>query len=437
MKKFIIPLVTAVAVVSIILAGCVPEAAPPVTPPVTPPPVVPPPVVPPPVTPQVGCAPPARTPPGGATSWVGSYDPETFTWEPVVISTRTGPPTAEPEGIWDGFAVKPDGTPYRFHWQISTTECEWCAACYGMAESYFTRAGAEVNLFGSKFNPQMELSIIDDAMVRGDIDAVMLLPVETVGMIPKVEEMADKGIPCFNWSVLIPGPAPVSGSGLDYVKAGEMSGRAVAEYAEARGEPITVYWIWGSIGQTSSIEMTQGFHNILDPHPLVTVVESPPCDWVPANATNAIIDTFSVHPEWNAISEMGAMISGIIEGLRTIDRLYPIGDPRHVFVGSQGGEPSTMQYFEDSLLDSCVLRDPWDETDCCIKSIFHYVILGQPVARMYELPVYNLTPADTDNPMLWGNLVRWGVPYDDWPVLHQPDIIETPTLAMRMELCGY
>jgi len=34
MKKFIIPLVTAVAVVSIILAGCVPEPAPPVTPPV-------------------------------------------------------------------------------------------------------------------------------------------------------------------------------------------------------------------------------------------------------------------------------------------------------------------------------------------------------------------------------------------------------------------
>jgi len=50
MKKFIIPLVTAIAVVSIILAGCVPEAEPPVTPPVEPP-VTPP--VEPPVTPPV------------------------------------------------------------------------------------------------------------------------------------------------------------------------------------------------------------------------------------------------------------------------------------------------------------------------------------------------------------------------------------------------
>jgi len=50
MKRFIVPLLTAVMVVSIIFAGCMPGA--PVTPPpVTPPPVTPPPVTPPPVTP--------------------------------------------------------------------------------------------------------------------------------------------------------------------------------------------------------------------------------------------------------------------------------------------------------------------------------------------------------------------------------------------------
>jgi len=47
MKKFIVPLLTAVMVVSIIFAGCMPA------PPVTPPPVTPPPVTPPPVTPEV------------------------------------------------------------------------------------------------------------------------------------------------------------------------------------------------------------------------------------------------------------------------------------------------------------------------------------------------------------------------------------------------
>jgi ABC-type molybdate transport system substrate-binding protein len=52
MKRFIVPLLTAAIVVSMVLTGCVPGAAPPVTPPpVTPPPVTPPPVTPPPVTP--------------------------------------------------------------------------------------------------------------------------------------------------------------------------------------------------------------------------------------------------------------------------------------------------------------------------------------------------------------------------------------------------
>jgi branched-chain amino acid transport system substrate-binding protein len=61
-KKFIIPLVTAAMVVSIMFAGCVPGAAP--TTPVTPPPVTPPPVTPPPVTP------PPVTPPEEEWSWV-------------------------------------------------------------------------------------------------------------------------------------------------------------------------------------------------------------------------------------------------------------------------------------------------------------------------------------------------------------------------------
>jgi len=53
MKKFIVPLLTVVVLVSMIFTGCVPGAAPPVTPPpVTPPPVTPP-VTPPPVTPPV------------------------------------------------------------------------------------------------------------------------------------------------------------------------------------------------------------------------------------------------------------------------------------------------------------------------------------------------------------------------------------------------
>ncbi|MBA7652981.1 hypothetical protein ES703_60821 [subsurface metagenome] len=51
MRKFIVPLLTAVIVVSIVFAGCVPGAAPPVTPPPVTPPVTPPPVTPPPEQP--------------------------------------------------------------------------------------------------------------------------------------------------------------------------------------------------------------------------------------------------------------------------------------------------------------------------------------------------------------------------------------------------
>ena len=443
MKKFIIPLVTAVAVVSIILAGCVPEAAPPVEPPVEPPvapPVAPPvePPVEPPVTPAVGCTPPARTPPEGTTSFVGTCpDPDAYIFEPVHATTVKGIPTAESEGIWDGLAVKPDGTPYNILWQVSTLAGPWVVSSHGVAKSYFERAGATVTMFDSKWDAERERSNLSDALVKGGWDAFMMLPMDTVSLIPLIENIADEGYPFFTWGNKVPGPAVVSTSAHDYISIGEDAGKVFAEYAEERGEMLTVYELWGRMSQSDAIQRSRGLHNMLDPHPLVTVVESPPCNWNAVLAQDAIVEIFSAHPEWHAIFDMGNMISGAVEGLRMIDRLYPVGDPEHVFLVSIDGSPVAMESLENNFADAVIAHSPWEETDACIKSMYHYLILGQPVARVYDCRSYALTVADADNPLQWGNALRMEIPFDDCPILHQPDVIETPTLAMRMELCGY
>jgi len=432
MKRFIIPIVTAAVVVSIILAGCVPEAAPPVTPPpVTPPPVEPP------VTPTVGCTPPARTPPGGATSWSGSYDPDTWVWESVYNSSATGIPTAEPEGIWDGFAVKPDGTPYHFAWQICTLDMPWCASAYGVSESYFKRAGAEITMLNSDLSSDAELAQLDDMVVKGDVDAFMMLPIDTVSLVPKIEEITDKGFPCFSFGVIVPGPALVSSCAHDYERLGEEGGKAFAEYAEARGEPIEVYELWGMYGHYDAVERHIGLHRILDGHPLVTVIESGECMFMDPLAMDAVITVFSAHPEWEAIYDMGNMAGGVIEGLRTIDRLYPIGDPEHVFVVCQDESPVAMEGLADDYVDTVVCHSPWETVDGSIKTIFHNIILGQPLYRHYNCATYRLAAGDADNPLVWGNALRMEIPFDDYPVYHVPELIETPTLAMRMQLCGY
>ena len=313
----------------------------------------------------------------------------------------------------------------------------WCAASYGVAESYFKRAGAEVTMLDSDLSIDAELAGLDDAVVKGGVDAFMLLPIDTVSLIPKIEEITDKGIPCFSWGVIIPGPALVASCARDYVALGEAAGRAFAEYAEERGEPITVYELWGMYGHLDAEQRHEGLHNILDEHPLVTVMESGECQFMAPLATDAIITTFSAHPEWDAIYDMGNMAAGVIEGLRTIDRLYPIGDPKHVFVSCQDASPEAMTGLKDGYVDVVTPHSPWDETDVLIKAIFHYVILGQPVYRHYNNSIYPITPADADNPLVWGVAMNMGIPFDDYPILHMPEQIETPTLAMRMELCGY
>jgi len=439
MKRFFIPLLAVATVLGIILASCAQPTTPteptaptaPTTPaqPTTPTEPEP--------TPAVGCTPPARTPPGGATSWVGTFDPDTWVWESVVNSTATGTPPAEPAGIWDGFAVKPDGTPYHFLWEVCTLDMPWTSCASGIAESYIERAGGKVTTVNSNLNTDLEMAGLEDAAVRGDVDAFIAIAIDTMGLIPEIERLADMGYPFFAPGAPIPGPAVVSSCAHDYIRLGEEGGKAFAEYAESINQPIEVYELWGMYGHYDAVERHIGFHKILDGHPLVTVIESGECLFMDPLAQDAVITTFSAHPEWEAIYDMGNMTAGVIEGLRAIDRLYPIGDPRHVYLVSQDESPAAMMGLEEGYSDVCICHSPWETMDGMIKVAFHYVILGQPVARHYNCATYHLSEADCDNPLVWGNALRMDIPFDDCPVYHVPELIETPTTAMRKELCGY
>ena len=96
-----------------------------------------------------------------------------------------------------------------------------------------------------------------------------------------------------------------------------------------------------------------------------------------------------------------------------------------------------MEGLADGYVDTVVCHSPWETVDGSIKTIFHNIILGQPLYRHYNCATYRLTPGDADNPLVWGNALRMEIPFDDYPVYHVPELIETPTLAMRMQLCGY
>ena len=413
MKKFIVPLLTAVMVVSIMFAGCMPAAAPPVTPPpVTPPPVTPPPVTPPPVTPPPVTPPAAVTPPTPAPT-----PPDDV-------------PAGHPGTPFAGLAVKPDGTPYRFAYSCCGLNIPWHVFSSQIFTSYITRAGGEVVVvLDPNFDVAKQVADMEDLAVRGGCEGLILNPVDPATLIPTVEKLLNAGIPSFGFGD--PVDNAVANSVVDYVKLGELAGKCFEDAGKKLGKPILVYEIMGHSAHPSARQRSQGLHNILDVSTYAQVAgTSATCNWSGTLAASAIVDAMGTHPEWNGVYDMGNMADGVVSGLKTIDRYLPIGDPNHVVTVCTDETEAALMGVKAGYIDYDLSHGPWEEVDGAIKAMFLYVILGKPVNHTYLGRMYPITENNIDNPLIWGNAMILGTPYDSLPVLDLSDIIPTPYKGM-------
>ena len=372
-----------------------------------------------------GCAPtaPAKKQPVPKT-YVLMPTKESPTPRPEKPQVYGMPTKTLPDSVFKNVMVKPDGTPYKFAYLPHTLDCEWMAVVAGLGKSYAKRAGGEFILMDAKLSVEKQIADINDCIARGDIDAIIITAVDTSAVAPAIEKAADAGIPAFGIGDDVVSDRFVSASWHDYMAIGEESAKQFVKIATETGKPLTVYEIWGIMGITSAQARHVGLHKA-EENPLIKITEGPECSWSPALAATAVMDVFSTHPEWNAVYEMGSMSGGVIEGLRTIGRLYPSGDARHVYLVATDEPPDAVQGIRDGYVDACVGHSPYEEMDVCMKAAMKYVCLGKPVDRYYFCPMYAVTPENMDSPLCWGNL-SGKVPYDEWPILDIPELIQFP-----------
>lgn len=411
MKKFIIVLVTIVLVASLAIVGCAAPEAPPeeVAPPVAPPEEVAPSVAPP-----EEVAPPEVAPPAA----------------PIPAPTASDRPAAgHPGNPYEGLAVKPDGTPYRFAILPCIQIAPWLTFSSGIIESYVRRAGGEAVVLDSEMDLMRQVGIIDDIIASGEFDGVFLNPIDPHGMVSAIRRLKAAGIACVCYGDEDPSRTAVS-SIHDYVKLGEIAGEYFAQVAEERGEKLIVYEVMGNIDHLSAQQRHLGLGNILEPHPLCEVYTSAACYWADSLATEAVVAAFGAHPELNAVYDMGNMAGGVLSALATVGRLHPLDHPEHVVFIATDAHPAPMEAFPEGHIDLIIGHSPWDEADVAVKAMFTGLILGKPVNKLYEGRNYYVRGEWIDYPLIWGNAMNAGTPYDELPVLDQSDIIATPYKGM-------
>jgi ABC-type sugar transport system substrate-binding protein len=132
-------------------------------------------------------------------------------------------------------------------------------------------------------------------------------------------------------------------------------GKAVADefLTAAKTTPLRVLELVGGLTDQNAIGRRDGFNNALAGQANITIVSQVPTDWDPTKALDGTSNALQKDPTINAIySPSDFLLPSVQSALTAVNKLVPIGDPKHVFMVTIDGDQNGCKAMQGKTLDA-------------------------------------------------------------------------------------
>jgi ribose transport system substrate-binding protein len=157
--------------------------------------------------------------------------------------------------------------------------------------------GIDLRIVAGEWDLARQTSQVQN-FVTQEMDAIVIAPVDSRGIVSAVEEANRAGIPVFTADIAASGGQVVSHIASDNAQGGRLVGEYLARALNGRGEVA----ILDQPTVTSVIDRVRGFREALAPYPNITVVAAPAVErGVRDVAKNKTDNLLQAHPNLAAI----------------------------------------------------------------------------------------------------------------------------------------
>jgi len=329
-----------------------------------------------------------------------------------------------PEFDWlEGLAVKDDGTPLRVAMMANFMFADWPVVNHNLTKSLIDRGGGQCTIHDSVMDQAVELSTVESLVAQGEVDVFISHCSDSEGIIQATNIAVDAGIPWFAVDVINNSPDITGYIGVRGQDAlGRPAAEAMLEYFD--GEPFEVLLMVGKPGMGISEGRQAGVMDALEGHPEVTLYESSPTMLEIEKYMNETVNGLQAHPDLDAIIYYMSGSEGIFRGLEQMGRLVPRDQEGHIAVFGVDATPSELDMIRQGYLDASVEHHAGLVAELAVKVVLTNVILGDDIPDEVTFLPDVVTPANVDDPAVFGNLPREN--WDDYPLM-DPDEKWFPT----------
>jgi ABC-type sugar transport system substrate-binding protein len=291
-------------------------------------------------------------------------------------------------------------------------------------QSLVRSAGGKCDVYSADSDPVKQAQQFQDAIVKKP-DIIVTKPVDSAAVVSSIDAVNTAGIPVMSIDV-----QPDGGKELTHIETsqedlGALDAKYIGETFKKEGKRAEVLVINGQEVASNSQQRRNGFMDEVTREGNIDILAEVGANWDNTQSLNDTLDLIARYPQFNALhSQSDAMMQGILQAMKQKNVLFPVGNSKHIVVTSIDGAPNGLQGIRDGYIDHISEHNSALHADIACKVIidyFHGYIIPNPIT----FPCYEITKADVNDSIRWGNLDVKKV--DTWPVMNETQYpMQTP-----------
>jgi len=299
-----------------------------------------------------------------------------------------------------------------------------------MVELLFGELGYKVVTLDAQQRADLQNSQMDDTVLQKP-KAIILAAVDFDAISPGIEKAQAAGIPIMVYDRLIKNRPVEFTSIAGTVEIGRLSAQEAVKLLTAKNgaDKGKVLSIMGDSADAYTLDIEQGFEEIMKQHPNIQVIAKPSKDWEPTNAANTVQDQLLVNPDVDMLfihaDHLAPPIVSVLEnaGKKKGDILIvnATGMPAGLKLLRDGwvqtiveqplyGQVYGLAMFADHIINKTPIK-PGSYDVVGLKS----EITAEKWGPTLTVPGGVITKDNVDDPKFWGNLKPPGVPVPKVP----------------------
>ena len=167
------------------------------------------------------------------------------------------------------------------------------------------------------YSVEEQIQLVEQA-ITNNVDAIMITPADSTGIVPAIEAANEAGIPIATPNTKAYGGDVLTWVGVDNYTVGYQLGKALCDALDGKGDVVLIE---GTAGNPTSTERVDGYKDAFAEYPDINLLDSQPADFNREKGMTVMENFLQRYDHIDGVASVNKdMTMGALEAIKDADR---------------------------------------------------------------------------------------------------------------------